>query len=187
MKSFHDFYAVCPSLKLLDENFKYCGGVCTKTKGACTPDTWETNLVPDLKNKFVFNWRVNFQKALDHCDAFVTTSDSAKDIVCKAFPKIPKDAFHVIPHGRNFKDFGGLQSLPRPFKKIRILVPGNIDTAKGFDILKQICLLDDTGLIEFHVLGNVIDPNWTPVPQIKLHGSFKSCLLYTSPSPRDRG
>ena len=38
--SFHDFYAVCPSVNLLDDSDRNCGGKCTSTKGECSHPLW---------------------------------------------------------------------------------------------------------------------------------------------------
>jgi len=62
--SFHDFYTVCPTVKLLDENNVFCGGKCTSTDGDCTPDLWPANSLPRLKNAWVKQWRKKFSEAL---------------------------------------------------------------------------------------------------------------------------
>ena len=38
--SFHDYYTVCPTVKLLDERLVFCGGKCTSTPGHCIPELW---------------------------------------------------------------------------------------------------------------------------------------------------
>src|SRR5690606_17349883 len=49
--SFHDFYSVCPSLNLLDNDLKYCGGRCTLGDGHCTNSLWPRSGMPELKHK----------------------------------------------------------------------------------------------------------------------------------------
>lgn len=48
--SFHDFYALCPTVKLLDENNKFCGGKCTASAGSCSAQLWPEGSLPELKH-----------------------------------------------------------------------------------------------------------------------------------------
>ena len=50
--SFHDFYTVCPTVNLVDENYVYCTGQCTNTKGDCTPKLWPLRDFTTLSNTF---------------------------------------------------------------------------------------------------------------------------------------
>lgn len=172
--SLHDFYTLCPALKLLDENKVFCGGACTASGGSCQAVLWQPDQFPDLKNAWVHRWREMMTDAISVCDAFVTTSDSARTRILEHMPSIPAEKFHVIPHGRDFSKFWQLQNMPRPAEPMRILVPGNIDEAKGLKIILEILRLDVMGMFEFHVLGDVdplqIEGN---VPRLILHGTYK--------------
>jgi len=153
--SLHDFYTLCPSLKLLDENNTFCGGKCTATNGTCQIELWNADALPDIKNSWIHQWRDKMAKAIECCDGFITTSPSARQRVLEHLPSIPEDRFHVIPHGRDFARFEQLQHLPSLQEPIRILVPGNIDNAKGLQVISQVLSLDVLGMFEFHVLGTV--------------------------------
>lgn len=153
--SFHDFYALCPSLKLLDEANVFCGGACTPGQSNCNVELWPSARIPSLKNGWVHHWRAQMARALAFCDAFVTTSPSAKERIAKALPDLPETRFHVIPHGRDFGRFLNLHLLPNGDGPVRILVPGNINQAKGLDLLIQVLQLDTLGEFEFHILGGV--------------------------------
>lgn len=151
--SFHDFYAVCPTVKLLDENGVYCGGSCTSTEGECQIDLWPEVHAPPLKHRWVHVWRRNFARALSACDAFVTTSESARRVLTDNFPQLADARLEVIPHGRDFSRFGALGAAPTPGEPVRILVPGNITRAKGGELIRAVKTLDTAGAIEFHILG----------------------------------
>lgn len=173
IKSFHDYYAVCPTVKLLDNDRKFCGGQCTLTCGECPPELWEKDSFPYLKDNWVHTWRRRFSEAVKHCDAYITTHQSAKNIILEQLD-IEAEKFHVIPHGRDFENF---YQLSAPFKDgdvLRILVPGNINEAKGSEIIANILTQDKKGLLEFHILGRVsASLNQFKHPRLIIHGEYK--------------
>ncbi|APV41534.1 hypothetical protein PFAS1_20020 [Pseudomonas frederiksbergensis] len=151
--SSHDFYAVCPSLNLLDESLKYCGGSCTKGSGTCQIGLWEPHQLPPLKDAFIHRWREMFSKFFSYCDVIISTAPSAREIFLNSFPETT-EKFVVIPHGRDFEGFEQPSDLVQP-GKIKVLVPGNISRSKGAHLIKEISELDEEGLLEFNFLGNV--------------------------------
>jgi GT2 family glycosyltransferase/glycosyltransferase involved in cell wall biosynthesis len=151
--SSHDFYAVCPSLNLLDQDLKYCGGKCTKGAGTCQIALWEPQQLPPLKDHFIHRWRETFSEFFNNCDVIISTAPSAKKIFLDAFPKC-SEKFVVIPHGRDFDSFEAPASSEN-MNKIKVLVPGNISRSKGAHLIKQIAELDKDNRLEFNFLGNV--------------------------------
>ena len=153
--SFHDFYTVCPTVKLLDEAGVFCGGTCTADAEDCKLDLWKTSRRPRLKHKAVLLWRNSMKQALSSCDAFVTTSESAKSILLEN-ELIPGAArFDVIPHGRDFARFGEVSTDFTPeTEKLRVIVPGSVNRAKGAEILAELAKRLN-GQVEFHVLGKL--------------------------------
>ncbi|MCE8472807.1 glycosyltransferase, partial [Rhodovulum sulfidophilum] len=81
--SFHDFYTLCPSVKLLDECNVFCGGTCTKTSGDCAIELWDPKSMPRIKGTWVHVWRQRFAEVLRDCDAYVTTSESARELILR--------------------------------------------------------------------------------------------------------
>lgn len=170
--SFHDFYAVCPTIKLLDNNKKYCAGRCTPGTGRCAMELWNTEDYPSLKNQAVFEWRRQLRPVLEKCAAFVTTSESARKQLVDAYPFLRSRRFEVIPHGRDFARFDLPQTSLQPGEKLRILVPGNISPAKGGLFLSELGKrVDDLG-IEMHILGKVARAVDTSRGFV-LHGEYK--------------
>lgn len=162
--SVHDFYSVCPSLNLLDENLKYCGGRCTAGEGTCQIALWPANSLPTLKHRFVHRWHDMFEAFLADCDHVITTAPSAAETFLSTYPSV-SDRFSVIPHGRDFPEFGDIAQLPQPGDKLRVLVPGNISASKGARLIKEIAELDVEGRVEFHFLGNI----WGGLAQVGVH------------------
>lgn len=154
--SFHDFYYVCPSVHLLDENNVYCGGKCTKTKGDCQVPESDARF-PQLKNEWIHTWRQRVSETIACADAFVTTCEDARDVYVKNYPELANARFMVIEHGRDFPQQEHLAHVPEKDKPLRILLPGNLEVHKGVPFIEAIRELDKDGRIEFHFMGNFPD------------------------------
>ena len=153
--SFHDFYTVCPTVKLLDDADQYCGGICTSSPGQCRHELWTEPDFPPLKNAAIQDWRRQFAPLLDKCDRFVTTTESAKKVIVTNYSNINDHDFWVIPHGRDFSRFEQLAPPIIKNENIRILVPGNISKAKGATIINALAAVATQAGIELHLLGDV--------------------------------
>lgn len=171
INSFHDFYTLCPTVKLLDGDNHYCDGNCTKpSSNDCRPDLWGADSLPSLKNAWVNNWRKKFSHALSYCDVFVTTHDSVRKTILEHID-IPARNFRVIPHGRDFDQF---HQIAEPYKDgdvLKILVPGNVSIPKGSKIIEQLLELDKDAKLHFHILGksNIKFSH----PRLTFHGEYK--------------
>ncbi len=151
--SFHDFYSICPTVKLINENNEYCGGNCKSVSANCIAELWREDEMPILHDNFVHRWRKFFAKFLMNCDGFITTSQSTKDLIISKFEFLKSRDFQVIEHGR---DFGEIAQLARSVvfgEKMRILVPGNISAAKGAEIIQKLAPLV-ADFAEFHIIGD---------------------------------
>jgi len=171
--SFHDFYALCPSIKLLRADGTFYGGDLEKLDGLALPELWPVESMPPVDAQWISYWRMRFENALAPCDAFVTTSDSARDTILTHLPGIASERFHVIPHGRNFAELSFLRKRPRHGEPLRILVPGNISMAKGLGVIRDLLNEDRAGLIEFHVLGKIDSTQGITHPRLIVHGTYK--------------
>ena len=171
--SFHDFYALCPSIKLMRADGTFYGGDLATLNGTAMPELWPVESLPSLGVEWISYWRTRFQQALAPCDAFVTTSDSARRTILTYLPTIASDRFHVIPHGRNFSELANLRSRPRHGEPLRILVPGNISMAKGLGIIRDLLELDGAGLLEFHILGAIDPTQGISHPRLIQHGTYE--------------
>lgn len=152
--SFHDFYTVCPTVKLLDGDKVYCGGKCTASSSPCIPELWEADQFTNLKSFEVYSWQRNFKDVLNSVDHFVTTSKSAKTVIQSVYPSLTNSKFSVIPHGRDFSEFYDLSVSPKYVEKIRIVCPGNISVAKGLEFINRLST-EYPQFLEVHIVGNV--------------------------------
>jgi len=152
--SMHDYYAVCPSHNLLDNKLQYCGGVCTSGDegSSCNQQLWAKEKMPQLKNCFIFRWQKFFLDFLNYCSVIVTTSESTKSIYSKIYPDI-HNKIQIIEHGR---DIVYRNCWENSTSKIKVLVPGIITQAKGYNEILSIKKLDTLNQIEFHFLGDTV-------------------------------
>ncbi|RWQ10860.1 class I SAM-dependent methyltransferase [Mesorhizobium sp.] len=168
--SFHDFYTICPTVKLLDENLQFCGGTCTASLGQCKHELWTDPDFPPLKRNAIKDWQSAMSEMLAHCDSYVTTSHGSRDQIMQIYPVTQKKPFVVITHGRDLQIKNVTTTARSTKEKIRILVPGNIDISKGAGILESLAELDKDGIFEFHLLGR------TTIPLTRnfvFHGPYK--------------
>ncbi len=169
--SFHDFYTICPTVNLLDETNKYCGGKCTASAGQCKHSLWTEPDFPPLKNNAINQWRVMFQRLLQQCDAFVTTAQSAKNLLTATYSFLGARPFEVIPHGRDFSAFGDVVPRYEKGERLRILVPGNISNWKGANIVKYLSENSALHNFELHIMGAVSD-ELAKAPGVVYHGKY---------------
>lgn len=171
--SFHDFYTLCPSVKLLTAEGDWYGGDLTRLHGAAAVELWPVDSMPFAGAAWVGYWRQRFGAALAVCDAFATTSDSTRDMILRHLPGIDAAKFHVVPHGRDFPQLVTLRQQPRHGQPLRILVPGNISRAKGLAIIRDLLAIDHAGLLEFHVLGKMERGVPIDSPRLIEHGTYR--------------
>jgi glycosyltransferase involved in cell wall biosynthesis len=109
---------------------------------------------------------------LSACDAFVTTSDHARDLIRQFFPVTRQKPFEVVEHGRDFSAFSALGAFPDPGGRVRVLVPGNISASKGARILERMQALNADGRFEFHLMGDYVR-ELQGIPNLVLHGPYQ--------------
>ncbi len=169
--SFHDFYTVCPTVKLLDGDKQYCGGVCSITSNPCVPELWPAKQLPNLNGFEVYIWQRRFRKYLRYISNFVTTSESTKKVISNVYPTISPESFHVIPHGRDFVEFTQLAKYPSKKQKFRLVCPGNINVAKGLAYINELAE-KASDILEIHIVGKVSNEVQLSSKLI-LHGEYE--------------
>lgn len=179
--SFHDFYFVCPSIHLLDNENKYCAGQCSSGTGVCQiPSNWIREGLPDLKNQWINVWREKVRDLIEECSAFVTTSKTSKEVYTTTYPILNSKHFEVIEHGRE-EEISSLEKTdyyetPKKGELIKILLPGNIDNHKGLEFIKKLKMQDRSNCIEFHFMGKVDE---SLIPYGINHGAYKRDEFYS--------
>ncbi|BBK78211.1 glycosyltransferase [Clostridium butyricum] len=91
----HDYFYVCPCIKLVNYENKLCIG--SETKEMCSK-CLEKKFGIDRNIDFIRNWRKENIEALKLCDKLITPSNSAKEIFSSYFPELT-NKIQVIEHG----------------------------------------------------------------------------------------
>ncbi|WP_311946262.1 glycosyltransferase [Halomonas piscis] len=170
--SFHDYYALCPSVKLLDENKRFCGGRCTASAGECSQELWPAEQMPPLKHRAIHEWQQAFAQVLPLADALITTSPRARDIITGIYPEVNDERFQVIPHGRDFSYMTDLAVPPVPGEPLRVVLPGYISLAKGGELLQELATQAKALNLELHVVGSVSNAFVLP-GNVVVHGRYQ--------------
>ena len=151
--SFHDFYYICPSYHLLDDNTDYCAGQCTPEQEQCKVPIEELKDIPQLK-EFVNRWRNEAFKILSKANNLIAPSEVVKQLYVSVYPELSEKEFIVIEHGRDFKPvIGQFYEIPSKNEPVKILIPGNINIAKGGELIRKIKEQDKNSRLEFHFIG----------------------------------
>ena len=153
--SIHDFFYICPTVNLLDQNDTYCGGHCTAGDGQCPVPFQHFASISGLKHGWVNDWRVQTGRLLSAADSIVAPSQYVLDLYRSHFPDLDAQKFCVIEHGRDLEFDGDCATPPTPDETIRVLVPGVISRHKGANLLQQLAKLDEGKRLEFHFLGRI--------------------------------
>jgi GT2 family glycosyltransferase len=176
--SFHDFSTVCPTLHLVDEHGRFCGGRCTDGDGDCpVSERWFPSL-PPLKHRYVHTWRERFGRSLAQCDVLVTTSRTARGIVLQNFPFLESRPFPIIEHGRDYGPYGPVGEPPGD-PPVRVACFGALGANKAIGLVTEVMRLDAAGerRFEFHFLGRtarLFQPRrWGGI----IHGEYERELL----------
>jgi len=155
--SIHDFYTLCPSINLIDDNGNYCAGICTASLGQCRiEDLWFGDL-GILKLGTRNSWLELLREALPTVTQFITTSEYAKNLVVQVMgSSVDPKKFAIIPHGRNFnqKQFS---SIPGTSKPLKLFFYGNLNSTKGSSEIKKLYDFDrnNKNILEFHFAGTI--------------------------------
>lgn len=93
LMSLHDYYYICPTVKLLEDGKYYCAGsginciACmNKQLGYCT------------QIDYLKIWQARCYELLRHCDVLISPSDAARDVYVKCYPELI-GRIQVIEHG----------------------------------------------------------------------------------------
>lgn len=89
----HDFYYVCPTVKLLENGAVYCAGEGKDCTG-CLRHV--LGYAPQVA--YLSLWRERCRQALEMCDVLIVPSDAVKRIYSAIYPEVA-DRIRVIPHG----------------------------------------------------------------------------------------
>lgn len=128
----HDYFAVCPTINLLDVNEKYCGiPDCEKKCEECF-----RNVHPDYKKEYgsMEEWRSKWGSFLKVCHSIVVFSEDSQKILQRVYGNL--DNVEVIPH-----QVGYMPEITKHYKTTKtfnIGLLGVLTKHKGADVIKEL-------------------------------------------------
>ena len=168
--TFHDFYYICPSIKLLDARNEGCIGKQTAQKCreclAARKGIEHGDLVLE-------KWREDRLECLRLCDQLFAPSESAKQIVSIHFPEIA-EKIKVIPHGvEQVRLEPGDKQISASGNKMNVAFIGSLSAEKGSRIARQ--LIENNDWIDWHIFGGIEDRELASLqrPNLKIYGWYK--------------
>lgn len=154
--SFHDHYTICPTIHLIDNRGRFCGGDCNDDAEDCRLIRSWFPAQPRLKHHFLPLWRREMEDRLKQVDAFVTTSEATRAIHERHFPLLRGARVEVIEHGRDFDAVSPV--IPRPDGVFRIISFGAFNFQKGLDLLEALAVRCRQSPVEIHLAGTTSRP-----------------------------
>ena len=159
---FHDYFAICPSYTLINNEGVYCG---VPSLDVCSTCAVSNPRFGGHRGKSVAEWRSNFSRLLTLIDKIVVFSDDGRKRVEAVFGF--QDKIEVIPHNASWlvKLRGSSESFPKqamPRSNLRVGVLGGINFEKGRDVIvNMLDWVDENypGAMEVVVVGDLHPPS----------------------------
>ena len=139
----HDLYYICPTVKLLDTEGKYCGGMGYDCKNCL-----KKRLGIAYETPLIQIWRKECENVLRMAEKLFLPSESAKQIYLSIYPDLA-DKMNVIAHGSNITEKPRLNHRESTFN---IAFIGGISEEKGSGISGQLIRMNIRG-VKWHLFG----------------------------------
>jgi len=91
----HDYYYICPNVKLVNTDMQHCNGSCDASD--CENCLTKNAGIYTSKN-YLAKWRENAKCVLMGCDKLIVPSEAAKEVYSEYYPEV-QDKIQVIEHG----------------------------------------------------------------------------------------
>lgn len=149
--SFHDYYFVCPCIKMLNIDEKVCIGKENKEMcNACL----SKNLHITSQIDYLRFWREESIKVLLLCNKLVAPSMNTKKTIGKFYPMLENN-IEVIEHGVDKDILNGIDTVnPKPKKGFNIAFIGNIGPEKGSKYVYEL-IKHGEDKINWFIFGNL--------------------------------
>ena len=165
----HDYYYICPTFVLLDENNKYCGGYCENDGKNCSKRVKWFNLPINI-TEWKIEWQKQMLKIFKRCNNILTATNFTKNMILKHYPDLNTEDIQLIEHGRDLIKYDNFSIIPNSYQPVKILIPGTLSVHKGSEFVKKLKKIDVENKLELHFLGGVDDE----IKKIGVaHGKYK--------------
>ena len=158
----HDYYYICPTIKLLREGSCYCGG-STENCAACL----RRQLGYAEQTDYITAWRQQCREVLALCDVIVTPSAASKAVYASVYPDLT-EKIRVIGHGMDDLTQGTQPAPAEKKSRPRIAFLGGLNEEKGSRIAYEL-IRQRGSAYDWYIIGGVRDPNLYALERPNLH------------------
>ena len=123
----HDYFAVCPTINLIDEGGQYCG------MGKCATCNLEKCSIAYLNYNGMNTWKEQWSKFLKSCDEVRAFSHDTEDILIRQYGQM--DNITYVPHQVTYMP--KLNKTQKTTETLNIGVLGVLSEHKGGHIIEQ--------------------------------------------------
>lgn len=165
----HDYFAVCPSVNLLDHRGRYCGIPSEADCNAClaqladAPEATAFSRLfagkyPEVRDTGIGPWRRTWADILALMDTVIFPSATARDLLRKAFPSLGEDRCRVVPHEVPPPRWRPTRTDAAEVGILEVCLIGEISDHKGARILDELLTKAKAASlpVRFRVVGTFI-------------------------------
>lgn len=147
----HDYYYICPTLRLLDTHKKSCiGKVDWENCHLCMKKIFEIYENVDYMQK----WRKEHAKAMALCDKIITPTKSAANVIIKYYPEIA-DHLEIVEHGIDDTIFYHVTREENyNHKHLHVAFVGGICETKGSEVIYKL-ISQCTAEFKWYIFGGI--------------------------------
>lgn len=153
----HDYFAVCPTINLLNTDGSYCNipepAVCQK----CLENNKRfADIHKAERESGIMCWRKKWREFFDSCTEIRTFSEASKEIFLQTYPDVAKEKITLRPHRIDY--LPQLSDRKKCTRTLNIAVIGHIAETKGAYIVTQVAkLIQKCGVnMRTTVIGDMI-------------------------------
>jgi GT2 family glycosyltransferase/MoaA/NifB/PqqE/SkfB family radical SAM enzyme/glycosyltransferase involved in cell wall biosynthesis len=176
----HDYYAICPSYTLLDDDGNPCADCRRGATGRAATACMQRFGKPE---SYLGDHQRHMHEFLNRASRLVVPSDAAKRVIGERFPDLAQ-RIGVIEHGqsgvsgpevvtRSGPDVVARSPVDGPRKGLNVAFIGSLDLHKGLRVFRDVLRANRLGEITFHLYGTSPDFELASEPGVvrKLDGS----------------
>lgn len=165
----HDYYSICPSIRLLDTSYTSCIG--RKEQQLCRKCLKEQAGIAETV-PYIELWRNENLNTLKIADCIFVPSQSAKQVILQYYASL-KEKIHVIEHGSSLHWTDRKKSRPTHTHTFHIAFLGGIGRAKGYSNAVELIQKGERS-IKWFLFGKFENEDW----MLKKKKNFISIGVY---------
>ncbi len=163
----HDFFAVCPSICLINDENRHC--FLPENKEQCRR-CYQNNF-NKINSEYgsIDKWREIWGNFLEKCDEVVCFSENTKDYFKKCYPEV---RYTITPHQVDYIEPVGEYDKTEKIVSIGIL--GNLTYLKGLGIVRRMAKIIEERSLNARIV--IIGPNIygeEDIDNVMIHGKYQ--------------